>query len=303
MIRSYDRYSFETSNEDKPLFPGGGPTKGQVIDYYERIAETMLPHLRDRPLVMRRCPDGIEDDCFYQKQIGRHFPDWVDRVTVRKRGSGGEQTLVVADKRATLAYLGQQAVIPIHAWLSRTDRLDHPDQLIIDLDPPGHDFEPVRSAARICRDLLRGLGLEPFLKTTGSKGLHVVVPLDRRESFDDVREFANRAMKLLAERHPEALTTEVRKSKRDNRVYLDVARNSYAQTAVAPYSLRAKPGAPVATPLEWRELGDRRIDSRSWTMRNIFRRLGQREDPWAGFARHAASLRNARERLDRISST
>jgi bifunctional non-homologous end joining protein LigD len=299
--RVYDDCSFETSNEDRPLFPGG-VTKGQVIDYYGRIAETMLPHLEHRPLVMRRCPNGIEDECFYQRQIGKHFPGWVDRVTVPKRG-GGEQTLIVADKRATLAYLGQEAVLPIHAWLSREDRLDHPDQFIIDLDPPGDDFEPVRSAAVWCRELLRELGFEPYVKTTGSRGLHVVVALDRDEPFDEVRSFVNDAVTLLAERHPEHLTTEQRKDRRGGRLYLDVGRNAYAQTAIAPYSLRARPGAPVATPLDWKELSDRRTHSRRWNLGNIFRRLGQRKDPWTGFGHPAFSLGEARQRLRALASS
>ncbi|MGD8376980.1 MAG: non-homologous end-joining DNA ligase [Acidobacteriota bacterium] len=295
--RRYGPHVFETSNEDKPLFPEG-PTKGEVIDYYERIAPHLLPHLRDRPLVMRRCPDGIEGECFYQKQIGGYFPDWIDRVKVQRR-RGGDQTLVVARNRATLAYLANQAVIPIHAWLSTRDRPEWPDQLVIDLDPTDEGFAPVRSAARRCRELLEELGLRPFLKTTGSRGLHVVVALDGSAGFDEVRGFAREAMEELAARHPDELTTAIRKDRRRGRLYLDVGRNAYAQTAVAPYSLRALPGAPVATPIEWEELSRSDVGPRSWNLGNLFRRLGQRDDPWKNLRRHGTSLRSARHRLAR----
>lgn len=298
--RSYGRYVFETSNEDKPLFPDG-PTKGEVIGYYERIAPHLLPHLRDRPLVMRRCPEGIEGECFYQKQIGAYFPEWIDRVTVHRR-RGGDQTLVVARNRATLAYLANQAVIPIHAWLSTRDQPERPDQLVIDLDPSDEGFAPVRTAARRCRELLEDLGLRPFLKTTGSRGLHVVVPLDGSAGFDEVRAFAREAMEELAARHPDELTTAVRKDRRRGRLYLDVGRNAYAQTAVAPYSLRALPGAPVATPIDWEELSRPDLHAQRWNVDNLFRRLGQREDPWKSLHRHGRSLRSARRRLARNRS-
>lgn len=298
--RNGGKREFDASNEDKRLFPDGGPTKGDVISYYEKIADVMLPHLRDRPLVLRRCPDGIDAECFYQKQVGTHFPDWVGRTKVEKRG-GGSQTLVVADSKATLAYLADQAALVLHPWLSRKDRPDHPDRMVIDLDPPGDDFGPVREAARDFRALLEDLGLHPFVATTGSRGLHVVVALDRSADFDAVRRFARSAAAVIAARRPDARTTELRKDKRRGRLFLDVGRNAYAQTAVAPYSLRALPGAPVATPVTWEELSDRSVHARSWTWKNIFRRLGQREDPWSGMARHAASLTHAAERLDALS--
>jgi bifunctional non-homologous end joining protein LigD len=261
------------------------------------VAPHLLPWLRERPLVLQRFPDGIRAQGFYQKQVAEHFPDWIPTVRVEK--SGGEtQDLVVCDARATLAYLANLGCVTLHPWLSRADRLHHPDQLIVDLDPPGGDFGPVRSAARACRELLDELGLPAYLKTTGSKGVHLVVPLDRSDDFDAVREFARDAMEVLAARQPGALTTEVRKIKRAGRIYLDVARNAYAQTAVAPYAVRPLPGAPVATPIAWSELG--RVEARSFTVRNVLRRLGQREDPWKGMARRARGLGAARRRLARL---
>jgi bifunctional non-homologous end joining protein LigD len=297
--RRFGRYVIETSNEDKVLFPGDGLTKGDLIDYYERIAGTMLPHVAGRALVMRRFPDGIDGEGFFQKAVPDYFPDWIETTTVRKEG--GWQTLVVCDKAATLAYLANQACVSLHPWLSRVDRPDHPDRLVIDLDPPrGGDFAPVRWAALRCRELLEELGLPSFVKTTGSRGLHVVVPLDRAADFDTVRSFARGVAGVLAARHPDRLTAEVTKAKRRGRVYLDAGRNAYAQTAIAPYAVRARPGAPVAAPLDWKDLRGTRVTARSFTIRNVFRRLGQREDPWAGLARRGRSLARARAKLRSI---
>jgi len=292
--RRFGRIAVETSNEDKVLFPDAGLTKGDLMDYYEKVADRMLPWLEDRPLVLHRFPDGIGKPGFYQKQVAEHFPGWVDRVEVRK-GEGGSQELVVCNKKATLVYLANLGCITLHPWLCRRDRLDHPDQLVVDLDPPGGDFAEVRKAARWVRDLLQELGLPVYLKTTGSKGVHLVVPLDRREDFDSVRAFARECMELLVARHPDALTTEVRKSKRRGRVFLDVARNAYAQTAVAPWSVRPVPGAPVSAPIAWKELG--RVDARSFTLLNLFRKTARRADPWKGMRRRARGLGTARRRL------
>jgi bifunctional non-homologous end joining protein LigD len=296
--RRYGRFSLETSNEDKVLFGRSGVTKGELIDHYETVWDVVRSHLRDRPLVMQRFPDGIDEDGFYQKQAGEYFPDFVTTVKVDVR-QGGHQDLVIADKKVTLAFLADQACVTLHAWLSRRDRLDHPDRLVVDLDPPGEeDFGAVRDGARWCRELLDELGLPSFLATTGSRGVHVVVPLDREAGFDEVRAFARDAMEVLERRHGDALTTEQRKAKREGRVYLDVGRNAYGQTAVAPYAVRARPGAPVATPITWEELGGARPDG--WTVRSIPRRLETVGDPWAGIGRRASGLDGARVRLERL---
>jgi len=300
--RRYGRRVVETSNEDKVLFPDPGLAKGDLIDYYERAAEHILPHLRERPLVLERYPDGIDAEGFYQKQVEAHFPDWIPRVRVRKGAEGGaeHQELAVCNGRAALAWLANQACVTLHPWLSRTDRPERPDLLVVDLDPPGAEFAPAREAAHRVRELLEELGLPSWAKLTGSSGVHVVVPLDRGEGFDAVRELAREAMELLARRHPETLTTEQRKAKRRGRVYLDVGRNARAQTAVAPYAVRPLPGAPVAVPVDWDELRSGDLDARSYTVSNVFRRLGQRRDPWTGMRRRARGLGPARRRLARL---
>jgi bifunctional non-homologous end joining protein LigD len=298
--RRFGAYAIETSNEGKIFFPGSGITKGEVIAYYERIAEYMLPYLAERPLVVQRFPDGIANEGFYQKQIGEYFPDWITTVQVEVGASGDRQELVVCDRLATLVYLANQACITLHPWLSRRDKLHHPDSLVIDLDPAADDFEPARVASLRVKKLFDALGLPSFPKLTGSRGVHVTVPLDRGEDFDSVREFARTAAELLAARHSDDLTVEQRKEKRRGRLYVDVGRNAYGQTAVAPWSVRPLPGAPVAAPIAWPDLERKRIGPRSYTMRNVFRSLAQRGDPWTAAKRAGRSLRKAREELVRL---
>ncbi|MCQ3980713.1 MAG: ATP-dependent DNA ligase [Anaerolineae bacterium] len=284
-------HTVELSNLEKLLFPDDGITKGDLIDYYQRIAATMLPHLADHPLSLQRFPNGIQAEGFYQKEIPDYFPKWIRRVSVEVKEDQVRQDQVMCDNVETLVYLANQACITLHPWLSRADKLNHPDKLIFDLDPPGGDFEMVRFAAGRLREMLQEVGLVPFAMTTGSKGLHVVVPLDRSADFDEVRAFVRQLADELARREPERLTTETRKNQRQGRVFLDYLRNAYGQTGVAPYTLRAKPGAPVATPLDWAELADPQLHSQSYTMRNIFHRLGQKADPWQDIRNHARALK------------
>jgi len=284
------------SHTGKVLFPEAGLTKGDLIAYYRRIAPLMLPHLAGRPLSLQRYPDGITADGFMQKNAADYFPSWIERAPLPKQN--GEVQHVVARDAATLVYLANQAALTLHVGLSRIDRIDQPDRLVIDLDPSDDDdFAKVKRAAKRARQLLEAVGLVPFLQTTGSRGLHLWVPLERRESFDKVREFAGEIAARLVAQSPDELTTEQRKAARGDRVYVDVARNAYAQTAAAPYTVRARPTAPVATPLEWDELGDRALTPQRYTIGNLFRRLGQRPDPWRDIARHAQPLEAARARL------
>jgi bifunctional non-homologous end joining protein LigD len=246
--------TIEISNPEKVLYPEDGITKADLVGYYQRIAETMLPHIREHPINMQRFPNGIEAGGFYEKEIPDYFPDWVGRTQVYLKGKDEMQDQVVCNDAATLVYLAEQACLTPHAWLSRADRLDFPDKMVFDLDPPDTDFELVKFAAKAVRDILNDVELKSFLMTTGSRGLHVVVPLDRTADFDTTRQFARDLVEALAQREPEKLTTEVRKDQRRGRLFLDYLRNSYAHTSVPPYALRAVSGAPVATPLDWEEL-------------------------------------------------
>jgi len=295
--------SIEISNPDKVLFPGAGITKADMAGYYRDVAETMLPHARGRALTLHRFPDGIRKQGFIQQKRSDHFPDWVDGVTVARAGKkGGRIEHAVCNNQATLVYLADQGVVTFHGWLSRVDKIGNPDKLIFDLDPPhGDDFGAVVKGARRVRHLMEALGMTPYVMTTGSKGLHVVAPLDARTGFDEVRDLARAMARYLAERYPDELTVEQRKNKRRGRLYLDTLRNSWGQTTVLPYSLRAKPGAPAATPLEWDELARRNIGPQHYALRNMQRRLGQRGDPWADIQRHKKSVEAARRALERLA--
>ncbi len=290
-----DRHEIALSNADKVLFPESGLTKGDLVDYYRRIADVALPHLRGRPLSLQRFPDGIGSHGFFQKDRPDYFPAWIEGKALSKED--GSVTYVVADNAATLVYLANQACITPHVGLSRVDRIDAPDRLIFDLDPSGDDFSEVQDAARKVRALLAELDLVSFVQTTGSRGLHVVVPLDRSADFDEVRGFARALAQHLARQHPDTLTVEQRKQARGDRVFLDYLRNAYGQTAVAPYAVRAIEGAPIATPLTWPEALAPDMSPRKYTISNIFRRLGQTGDPWAHIDREATSLAAAHERL------
>jgi bifunctional non-homologous end joining protein LigD len=298
------RITVDISNADKVLFPDDGITKADLARYYQAIAGEMLPWLRDRPVAMVRYPDGIGSDRIMQKNVPQYFPDWVSRATVPKQG-GGSVRQVICDKPATLVYLASQACIEVHSFLSRLTRIADPDQLIFDLDPPdGSAFGQVRTVALELRKLLADeLGLTSFVKTTGGNGLHVHVPLNARADFEHARGFAGQVTGVLAARLPDLVTTEQRRQNRGGRIYLDIMRNGYAQLAVAPYAVRARPGAPVATPLHWTEVDDARLRPGQFTIATVPERVaaGRRSaGPWAAMRRSQFSLAAAREQLRRI---
>lgn len=286
------------SHPEKVLFPRDGITKRDLADYYRRIAPVALPHWRDRPLSMQRFPDGIGEKGFFQKDVPDYFPDWIDRAELPKED--GTITHLLANEAATLVYLANQGCITSHLALARADRPDHPDRLIFDLDPSDDDFTHVQRAAAWLKELLDRLEAPSFVKTTGSRGLHVVLVLDRSAGFDATRAFARDVAERLVREHPDELTIEQRKAERGDRIYLDIQRNAYGQTAVAPYAVRARNGAGIATPLDWPEALDPELGPASYTMKNIFRRLGQKTDPWADIEAHARPLAALVERFERL---
>jgi bifunctional non-homologous end joining protein LigD len=295
----------ELSNTGKVLFPDDNVTKGDLALHYQRVASLMLPFLRERPISMTRYPDGITTPGIVQKNVPRYFPDWITRAWVRKEGGSLQQ--VICDKPATLVYLANQACIEIHAFLSTLSRIGNPDQLIFDLDPPDADrFGDVRTIALRLRQLLEDeLGLATFVKTTGGKGLHVHVPLNASADFDTARQFAHDVAALLAARNPGLATIEQRREKRDGLVYLDIMRNSYAQLAVAPYSVRGRPGARVATPLSWGEVDDAKLSPGQFTIRTLPDRIseaGYGGGPWAGMGRRRSGLARAQRLLERLAA-
>jgi len=284
------RRRIEISHPDRVVFPKAGLTKLDLARHYERVGPAMVPLVRDHPVAMHSFPGGVEQPGYYMKDVPDHFPGWIRRVTVPKRG--GKLTHVLANDAATLVYLANQNCVTPHIWTSRADRPRQPDRIVFDLDPPGTRFADVRAAARTLGDILRELGLEPFAMTTGSRGLHVVTPLRRGRDYGEVIAVARAVARLLAGQDPRRLTVEVRKAKRGERIFVDVGRNAYAQHAVAPYAARPLPAAPVAAPLRWDELSDRRLRPDRWTIETIGERLDA--DPWSEFRRAARALPRVR---------
>jgi len=278
------------SHADKILFPDDGLTKADLAAYYGTVADTMLPHLRDRPMNLWRWNAGIDGQRVVQQDIPKGAPQWVARIETPRR-QGGTNTHAMVQNADTLRWLAQVNCITPHVWTARRDKLDRPDRLVFDLDPEeGSDFSLVREAALAVGERMRAEGLHPFAMVSGSKGIHVVAPLRRTRDSGWVRERAGELGAEVAAEHPDTLTTEWRKNKRGGRILVDTARNTYGQTVVAPYAVRALPGAPVATPLEWEELEDPELSPRRWTMRTLPERLAGRGDPWADMTRHAATL-------------
>ncbi len=276
----------EISSAGKVLFPESGITKRDLAQYWAKVAETALPHYRDRPLTMQRFPDGIGEEGFFQKHIPDHFPDWIARAQLPKED--GTVTHVLANEPATLVYLANQGCMTPHLALAKADTPRMPDRMVFDLDPSDGDFGKVQEVARAVKRALEERGLTCFVQTTGSRGLHIVLPLNASADVDRLRPFARALAAEVAETHPSLATTEQRKAKRGDRVLVDTFRTAYGQTAVAPYGVRARPGAPVATPLRWDEAFASDLTPDRYTIGSIFRRLGQTADPWAGIDAHAA---------------
>ncbi len=283
----FGKYCVTITNPDKLLFPDG-ITKGDLIEYYATVAPLMIPYLKERALMMHRFPDGILGESFYQKDASAYFPRWIKQVLIPKEG--GYNNYVVCQNKATLVYLANQACITPHVWLSRIDNLHYPDKMIFDLDPSSHDFQLVCHIALRLKELLESFKLHPYVMTTGSHGIHVTVPLDSTCTFEEVKAFALRCAHALLEKEPEHVTVEIRKDKRHGRVFIDTLRNQYGSTAVAPYAVRAHPGAPVATPLYWDELTNKKLSSQTYTIKNIAPRLVQ--DPWKSFKRYGRGTRD-----------
>lgn len=281
------RRQIRITHEDRVVFPEAGLTKLDLARHYERAAPAMLPYVRDRPLALQAFPEGIEGDGFFLKAVPKYFPDWIKRATVPKKG--GTITHALAQDAATLVYLAGQNVVTVHTWLSRADKPHQPDRLTLDFDPSGGGFDEVRAAARAAGDRLRDLGLTPFAMSTGSRGVHVVCPLRRGPDFSEVHTFARALAEQMVQDDPEHLTLEWHKTERGKRIYVDVNRIAYAQHAVAPYSIRPRPTAPVAVPLHWEELSDSKLRPDGWTVTNVGERL-EAGDPWDGMRRHARAL-------------
>jgi bifunctional non-homologous end joining protein LigD len=285
------------THPEKILFPADGITKGDVAAYYEGVSAVMLPHLRGRPVTMERFPAGIGQHGFLQKDVARGFPEWLERVEVPKKGGTVHHPLINDDR--SLLWLANQNCITPHVWTSRVPRLYEPDLCVFDLDPAADEPRILRAAALAVRDLLAELGLPTWLKTSGSKGFHIVVPLDATADFEEVGAFAHAVGAVLVERDPDHLTQEFNKVDRGGRIYVDTGRNGYSATFAAAYAVRARPGAPVSAPCTWAELEAGQVEPQTFTLRTMTDRLATAGDLWADLLSQQYALGPALARLQR----
>jgi bifunctional non-homologous end joining protein LigD len=286
------------THPEKVLFPDDGITKGELASYYEAIAPVMLPHIRNRPVTMERYPAGIGKKGFMQKDVSKGFPEWLERVEVPKKG-GTVRHPIVRNTRSLLWLANQNSITP-HVWTSRAPKLYQPDICVFDLDPSEDDSDALRAAALGLRDLLNELGLPSWVKTSGSKGFHIAVPLDGKAGFGDVGKFAYAVAKILVNRDPQRLTLEFSKADRAGRILVDTGRNGYSATFAAAYAVRAKPGAPVSAPCTWEELERGEVGPRTFTLRTMAGRVADVGDLWSDMRRRKLSLRRPMEKLRRL---
>ena len=286
------------THPEKVLFPDDGITKGDLAAYYEAMAPALLPHLRGRPITMERYPSGIGKKGFWQKDLSKGFPSWLQRIEVPKK-DGVVHHPVVTDLRSLL-WITNQNAITHHVWTSRIPRLNHPDLCVFDLDPSKDDVAAVRTAAIGLRDLLETLGLPSWVKTTGSKGFHIVVPVDGKADTELVARFADTVGKVFVGLAPEHLTREFSKSDRRGRIYVDTGRNGYSATFAAAYTVRAKGGAPVSAPCTWDEVQRGEVEPRTFTVRNMPERIAKVGDLWVDMRRRSRSLKGPMEKLRRM---
>lgn len=286
------------THPEKIMFPDEGITKGDLAAYHAAVAPVMLPHLTGRPVTMERYPAGIGQKGFWQKSVEKGFPSWLQRADVPKK-DGVVHHPIVTDERS-LMWIVNQNTITQHVWTSRVPRLFYPDVCVFDLDPSQSDPAPVRVAALGLRDLLEEIGLPSWVKTSGSKGYHIVVPLDGKSTTDEVEQFAHTVGRVFVSHAPGHLTQEFNKVDRKGRIYIDTGRNGYSATFAAAYTVRAKPGATVSAPCTWKEIDKGTVNPNTFTIRNLPARIKKIGDLWADLAATKRSLKRPMEKVKKM---
>jgi bifunctional non-homologous end joining protein LigD len=286
------------THPEKVLFPDDGITKGDLAVYYETMAPVILPHLRGRPVTMERYPAGIGEKGFWQKDVSKGFPSWLQRVRVPKK-DGVVHHPVVTDTQSLL-WITNQNTITQHVWTSRVPHLHRPDLCVFDLDPSTDNVAEVRAAAIGLRDLLEELGLPSWVKTTGSKGFHIVVPVDGKTDIAAVSGFADAVGAFFVSLAPDRLTQKFSKVDRHGRIYVDTGRNGYGATFAAAYTVRAKRGAPVSAPCRWEEIERGEVHPGTFTLRDMPDRIAKVGDVWADMRRRGRSLKRPLEKLRKL---
>ncbi len=294
------------SNLDKPYWPEAGITKGDLLRYYRAVAPALLPHLRDRPFTMKRYPDGWQGRPFFRKDVTNYAPTWVERVAVRVTTREPHQSrtieVPVVNDELALLWMVNTGCIECHTWYSRSDKLDRPDRVVFDLDP-SEDAGIVETVevARLVKKALDAFGLASFPKTSGAHGLHVLVPIERRHTYDDTRRFATGVARAIAGTHADVATTEWSKARRRG-VLIDASQNARGKTLASVYSVRSMPGATVSTPLHWEEV-DEKLDPATYTMEVVLDRLDRHGDLYEGVLKTKQRLGPAMRTLETWGST
>jgi bifunctional non-homologous end joining protein LigD len=290
-----DLAGVKLTHANRVLYPDQGITKLGLATYYIGVADWILPHVAGRPLSLVRCPEGRHKSCFYQKHVGPGTPEAIGRVKIEE--SGGAFDYAMIDDVAGLIGLVQMGVLEIHPWGSRADNVERPDRLIFDLDPgPGVAWKSVIDAARRLRELLEGLDLTSFVKTTGGKGLHVVLPIQRRHDWPLVKAFAKAVAVRMAREDPERFLVNPSRSQRAGKIFIDYLRNDRGATAVAPYSTRARRDAPISVPIAWDELSEKIASDRFHVEDLPDWMTSLRRDPWRGMDRVRQSITSAHQK-------
>jgi len=280
------RRTVRLSNLDKPYWPEQGITKGDLLRYYRDVASILLPHIRDRPFTMKRYPDGWQGAPFFRKDVTNYAPTWVERVTVDVTGRGSPRQgrtieVPVVNDELSLLWMVNTGCIECHTWYSRVDKLDRPDRVVFDLDPSQEvGIAETAKVALLVKQALDALGLASFPKTSGARGLHLLVPIERRHTYEDTRRFATEVARAIAGMHPDLATTEWSKAKRRG-VLIDASQNARGKTIASVYSVRPMPGATVSTPLHWDEV-DQKLDPSMYTREAVLHRLNQHGDLYQG---------------------
>jgi bifunctional non-homologous end joining protein LigD len=276
------------SHPDKVWFPKSKITKEDIVHYYQKVASYFIKYSKNHLIVLMRFPNGINQDFFYQKEMPDYFPAFIKRKTIMLK-KGVEQTLTIIANQKSLLYLVNQGTLTFHSWLSNTKNIHNPDKIVFDFDPSDKDLKKIRFAVTEMKKIIENYDVIPFLMTTGSRGYHIVIPIKPKHSFEIVHEFTKKLAQELANKYPKLMTTNPILKERKGRVFIDYLRNSYGQTSVAPYSVRAIEKAPVATPIEWKELS--RIKPQQFNIKNIFKRLSTKGDVWTDFEKKRKNLK------------
>jgi len=292
-----DGKKVKLTNLDKPYWPDEKITKGDLIYYYTTIHPYILPYLVNRPQNLKRNPDGIRDEGFYQKDAGDEAPSWVKSVSIHAESTGKDVEYIVCNDQATLTYLNNLGCIELNPWNSTVKHLDKPDYMVLDIDPPDDEsFDRVVEIALAIKEVMDSMEAPCYCKTSGATGLHVYVPLGARYTYETVRPFAKAIAEYVAEKHPDIATTERSLSERKGKVYVDYLQNSRGQTLAAPYSARPVPGARVSTPLQWPEL-KHGISPKDFTIRTVPKRLDKLGDLFEGVLKERIDLEKCLEIL------